>query len=218
MIVTGQVPAATADQVLAQLIPGGVWLRSRYYPPIAGGAPDDGEPAGAPPATPPAAPPATPPATPPEPFDRDRAVATIQKLRGFERLSKDQAKELDDLRAKVKAAEDEKLSDTERLQKRVTELEPSAAQVQRYEAALKKHLDAARKDLPEHITALLDKLPVDEQLDWIAANQDALKVTSGSAGGTAPINPPPRSNGQTVTREAQVDDTLKEMQVRYRLP
>lgn len=56
-------------------------------------------------------------------FDKDRALATINKLRTFEKLSKQQAKELDDLRTKVKAADDAKLSETEKLTARVTELE-----------------------------------------------------------------------------------------------
>jgi hypothetical protein len=56
-------------------------------------------------------------------FDKDRALATINKLRGFEKLSKQQARELDDLRARVKAADDAKLSETEKLTQRLTDLE-----------------------------------------------------------------------------------------------
>lgn len=58
-----------------------------------------------------------------EPFDKERALATISKLREFEKLSKTQKRELDDLRVKVKAADDAKLSETEKLTQRVAEAE-----------------------------------------------------------------------------------------------
>lgn len=66
-------------------------------------------------------------------FDKERALATIKKLREFEKQAKAQAKELDELRAARKAAEDAQLSETERLRKRTQELEQA---VQAREAAL----------------------------------------------------------------------------------
>lgn len=70
---------------------------------------------------------------PADDFDKDRALATIKKLREFEKVAKAQAKELDELRAARKAADDATLSETERLKKRAAELE---ATVTAREAAL----------------------------------------------------------------------------------
>ena len=66
-------------------------------------------------------------------FDKARAMATIAKLREFEKQAKQQAKELDELRAARKASEDATLTETERLRKRTQELE---AAVKAREAAL----------------------------------------------------------------------------------
>lgn len=119
---TGQVPGATDGErpirpVLIDGVPH-VWGQSRLVRLVAGGEgepPAAGEGAGGSGGT--TTPPATPPAKPPEdePFDRDRAIATIRKLRETEKATKEQLKELDTLRAKVKAAEDAQLSDQEKL-------------------------------------------------------------------------------------------------------
>lgn len=45
----------------------------------------------------------------------------------------------------------------------------------RLEAALKAQLESQRAGLPPHVLALLDRLPVEEQLEYIAANAAALK-------------------------------------------
>jgi len=62
---------------------------------------------------------------------------------------------------------------------RIAELEPvyadATSKLQRYEAALNSQLAALRKDVPKHVVALLDKLDVAEQLEWLAANREQLK-------------------------------------------
>ena len=45
----------------------------------------------------------------------------------------------------------------------------------RLEAALTAHLATQRAGLPAHVLALLDRLPVEEQLEYIAANTAALR-------------------------------------------
>lgn len=82
----------------------------------------------------------------------------------------------------------------ERRAEQLTAAEAKAAEVDsvqqradRYEVALKSHLDSQRKDLPAHITALLDKLDPVEQLEWLSANREAL--TKGSNG--VPATPKP---------------------------
>lgn len=59
--------------------------------------------------------------------------------------------------------------------------------------ALSKHLESLRKDIPQHIIKLLDKMTPAEQLDYIAENADQLKPAPGN--GTAD---PPKP-GQTTT-------------------
>lgn len=84
--------------------------------------------------------PATAPTTPPpgaaedpgqeheeEPFDKDRAMATIQKLRSEAKLATKQVKEY---ATQQKLAEDAKLSEQERLSKRVQELESRESSLQ----------------------------------------------------------------------------------------
>lgn len=85
--------------------------------------PDDGTPTGS----------ETPPNTPPgdgagtddegEPFDLDRAKATIAKLRGIEKDAKAKDKQIAQLSAKIQDFEKSQLSETEKVQARVKELE-----------------------------------------------------------------------------------------------
>lgn len=123
---TEQVSAATADQVSALVFPGGVWFKGTYYPPIAGGAPDGDDPPASVTPPPTSTPPVVEPPTP-EPFDKERALATIGKLREFEKTAKAQAKELEELRATQKAANDAKLSDLEKAQANAQALEMKTA-------------------------------------------------------------------------------------------
>lgn len=108
---------------------------------------------GDPPATPP--PPAAPPTPPPtapddapeeageedEAFDKERAMATIKNLRDQAKLA---TKQIREYTAQQKLAEDAKLSEQERLSKRVAELESRESSLQqavrertlRYEVAV----------------------------------------------------------------------------------
>lgn len=67
-----------------------------------------------------------------EDFDKDRALATIRTQRETEAVAKKALaaanKELETLRAAQKATEDAKLSDSEKTQKRLTELEQNIAE------------------------------------------------------------------------------------------
>lgn len=109
-------------------------------------------------------------------------------------------------RAASEQGEFKKLADQR--QARIAELEPFEAQATRYGAALTKLLDAQRKDLPGHITALLDKLDPAEQLEWIAANQEALKPAQA---GTTAVPGTPRANGQAPTRDQLVKDKVDKL-------
>lgn len=69
--------------------------------------------------------PATPTSQTPaeEPFDRDRAMRTIETLREQEKQAKRLQRELEQAQARLKAIDEEKLSETERLSKQKAELE-----------------------------------------------------------------------------------------------
>jgi len=112
--------------------PIGPYWRGRPDRPLVvrGGESRPGETPGA--VTPPAAPPAE-PATPPaesEPFDAERARRTIENLRQFERDAKALKKERDDLKARVDQHEAASLSESEKLTKKVADLEKSLADAQ----------------------------------------------------------------------------------------
>jgi colicin import membrane protein len=89
---------------------------------------------------------------------------------------------------------------------KAAELEPFKVKAERYEAALTAMLETQRKDLPAHITALLDKLDPAEQLEWIAANREALGTSATAANGTngAPRGTPtaPKPAGSQSQAEA----------------
>jgi hypothetical protein len=71
----------------------------------------------------------------------------------------------------------------------------------RYEESLKKNLEVQRTGLPDPITALLDKLDVAEQLEWLAANKATmLKKTPD---GITPTPLPDGSNNNEQTKAAK---------------
>jgi hypothetical protein len=79
-------------------------------------------------------PPAPEPAKPEpddEAFDKDRAMATIHKLREQEKAGKAAARERDELKARLEALEHEKLSDQEKQAKRLADLEAEKADWER---------------------------------------------------------------------------------------
>lgn len=94
-----------------------------------------------------------------------------------------------DVEAAKKAAEEEALKQkqewktlAEQREAKLKELEPVPAQleqlqgtVERYKKALESQLAESRKGLLPHLVALLDKLDPVEQLEYLAANQEALK-------------------------------------------
>lgn len=99
------------------------------------------------------------------------------------------------------AAETERLANDKKFeelagkhQKRIAELEPVAAKAERYEKALTTLLDSERKGIPDHLVPLLDRMDVAEQLEYIAANRDKLKVAEGGGGGGSQQRPIPGTN------------------------
>lgn len=81
-------------------------------------------------------------------------------------------------------------------------LESEAAKALRYEKALTAMLAEQRKRVPEHLHGLLDKLPVDEQLTWIASNGDKLAGATG-----VPATPKPTGLLDADKEKAQASAT-----------
>lgn len=155
-----------------------------------------------------------------EEFDKPRAMATIQKLREFEKTAKAQIAAYEKSQADAKkasdAAEKARLTEAgeykalaEQAQAKVTELEPHKAKAERYEASLKKLLDRERKDLPKHVLTLLDKLDPADQLDYIAENREVLTAK--------PQQTPPNINGTAGAGGAkEADPKAREADLRAR--
>lgn len=137
-----------------------------------------------------------------DPFDKDRALATITKLRGFEKQSKQLQRELDEAKKALKAREDEKLSETERLNARLSELEKRSATADtalRQERARNAIYLAAQKHgakKPDLVYRLLDHDALEMDDDGRPTNGEAvvkqllkdnpeLAASAGSADGGA---------------------------------
>lgn len=84
------------------------------------------------------------------------------------------------------------------LEGKLAEAGRERTRLERLEAALKSHLDAARAGLPPHLLALLDKMPTEEQLEYIAANAAALRP-----GQAASIPPTPAATNAPALNEAE---------------
>lgn len=138
---------------------------------------------------------ATPPADAPpaaQPVEKTFTAADVEKIvkERLERAQRKAEQQADEARkqAEEKALQEQgeykTLADTRAA--RIAELEAESGKVsdltkraERYEAALKKQLEATRADLPFHIVALLDKLDPADQLEWIAQNREQLRKGDG---------------------------------------
>lgn len=149
-----------------------------------------------------------------EKWDEARAKATISKLREFEKTAKAQAKELEQLRKAQKEADDAKLSEQERLQNRVKELEAETAKHAEERRALLVRTaverEARKLNLVDEEAAfkLLDLGAIEFDDGGTPKNVDKLlkKLAEakpylvGQSNGTTPITPTPRAdNGREAT-------------------
>ncbi len=128
-----------------------------------------------------------------EPFDKERAMATIQKLRDIEKQHKQDRKELERLQAEEKQRADASLSETEREKKRADEAEARALKLEtetnQTKAALKAGLPSEWADRLKGKT--YDEMLADAQ--ELAKTLPQLKV----APKVPPTNP---ANGQTTDK------------------
>ncbi len=151
-------------------------------------------------------------------FDKERALATIRKLRDEQKASKAQLKELELLKAKEKEREDAEKSEVERLREQIADLERKATDAEKrmVETSNRQAIERAAAKAgaadPEDVYALLK--PSDFDLDDGGALKNAdklveqlLKAKPYLAGKPAaqPVPGTPRSNG-SQTREDQVKE------------
>jgi hypothetical protein len=142
-----------------------------------------------------------PAATPPPQAQNsdDSGSQTTDKAIPYSRFKEvnDQLKELKEWRAEQEAAaaaaETAQLQEQGKLQELADKLKadlekakPKVKTAEKYEQVLTQYLEKERDGLPDHILPILDKLPVDEQLSYIAEHREALKPAK---------TPPPNTNG-----------------------
>jgi hypothetical protein len=142
------------------------------------------------------------------PYDRFKQVndelATLKR----EKAQADQQRQADEEQRLAQQNQFKELAESR--QSKIAELEPRAAQAERYEAALKKHLEGLRRDVPEHLLPLLDRMDPAEQLDYLAENRDKLApASSGTSGQQTQARP---GNGGSTQRPAGVPDRREVIQ------
>lgn len=101
------------------------------------------------------------------------------------------------------------------LTKKLAELEPVSGKAERYEATLKKYLEAQKKDLPAHILALLEKLDPVDQLEYITANADVLRKPEGDAPDKRPLGTPPARKPLGGNKDKKDADNIPVHRVAY---
>lgn len=154
----------------------------------------------------------TPAAPAEEPFDKERAMATINNLRGFEKTAKAQERQLAELNAKLQEYDQSKLTETERLQKQAQDASQKAQSIQQLlqEKSAALAIERASRSLNivdgETAAALIrskiefddngDPTNVESLLKDLVKNKPFLVAQEGG-GGTPPSNPQ-RSGGYSM--------------------
>lgn len=87
---------------------------------------------------------------------------------------------------------------------RVKELEPLQSEVETLRAVVQQQLDVAKKDMPKHITALLDKMAPADQLAWIAENKAELTKP-------AAVDINATNRGASVSKSDRVHDAAQDL-------
>lgn len=134
-----------------------------------------------------------------EPFDKDRAMSTINKLRDVEKQAKQDKKELEQLRAEKQKQADATLSETERLQK---ERDTIAAENAKIKSDLMRRDVIAEVGLPASFASRLQGTTQEELLadaKELAKTLPQLKV----APKVPPTNPGPTSPADQETQVRQ---------------
>lgn len=121
--------------------------------------------------------------------ERQAELARLESQKEFEKLAEERANEL------------------KKKQSRIEELETAAARVEKMDAALSQYRDILLANVPESVKTLLEKQPVEDQLEWLTQNSSQFQG-SGQPAQTPPAIPllpnygnPPQLN-ETQKRQA----------------
>jgi len=104
----------------------------------------------------------------------------------------------------------------EERQARLNDLEPVAARATRYEAALQAQLQRERANVPAYVIPLLDRLDPAEQLEYLAANREALIPPAAAPEPPPPVGAAPNLNAGGARTSAPVDAAERESELRAR--
>jgi hypothetical protein len=152
-------------------------------------------------------------------FDKDRALATIRKLRETEKQHRAQQRELEALRAEQKKREDAEKSEAERLQARIAELERERSDKER-ELQETRNLSAVERAAakagaadPQDVHRLIDATHFEHDEKGNVTNADKLvsdllkskPYLAGKPQRSESVPSTPRSNG-TPGREDKVKE------------
>jgi hypothetical protein len=136
-----------------------------------------------------------------EPFDKDRAMATINKLRETEKQAKKDAKELEQLKADKKQREEAEMTESQRNAKRAEELEAKNAKL---EGDIMRRDVIAETGLP---ALFADRLKGTTKEEMLADAQELAKTLPQLK--TAPKLPPTNpENGTQNETDAQKRERL----------
>lgn len=162
-----------------------------------------------------------------EPFDKERAMATIAKLREHEKRAKQLERELAELKtAEDKAKEDalaeqaqfKQLADKRadkivELSKQLEQIEPLTQERDQLAAVVSDLVKQQRDGLPEHVIELLEGKDVVEQLAWITKHRETL--TGRTGGPTTGVASLPRPAGN-IPREQLIAQEIEAQRARPR--
>lgn len=145
------------------------------------------------------------PPTPPaevEAFDKERAMKTISTLREIEKKAKQDAKELETLRAEKQQRAEAEMTETQRLQKQAEELTAQNAKLQ---SKLLRNEVITEVNLPSIFADRLQGTTKEELLEDAKKLLEALPKQNKTAPTLGVTNP---ANGQAAETDAQKRERL----------
>lgn len=135
--------------------------------------------------------------------DFDKATAAIRREEEAKAsVYKTKAKEYDALAAKLKEKEEAELSESEKLKKRVAELEPLSAQVKEYEETFTTLLNQKLEQVPEDKRGLVPDLPPRQKLTWLENAFAAGLFGAANGIGSPPSGKPPQGKPDPIETKA----------------
>lgn len=147
-------------------------------------------------------PPAAPATEPAEEFDKDRAMATITKLREIEKKAKQEQKELEQLKAKEKQREEAEMTETQRIQKQNDDVLAENAKLKS---------DLIRREVIQEVnlpSIFADRLQGTTKEEMLADAKKIAEVLPKQTKTAPTLNVTNPANGQLVETEAQKRERL----------